>query len=185
MKIIETSRLILRTWREDDAEAFAHINQDPKVIEYLRGFLTLNDAKDFIHGQMQNFAKQRMCFFAATLKSTGELIGLIGLQQPWFEAHFTPCVEIGWRLASQHWGLGYAPEGAQAVLKYGFEQLACHEIVSFTVPANTRSIRVMEKIGMQRDFQGDFAHPKLPPDHRLSHHLLYRIKNDRQEMESN
>lgn len=94
-----------------------------------------------------------------------------------WEAPFTPCVEIGWRLRSQYWGKGYATEGAKAVLKYGFETVGLNEIVSITVPQNIRSIRVMERIGMTRDLNGDFAHPLLPKDHRLSKHVLYKIIN--------
>lgn len=174
MQIIETKRLLLRTWENDDAEVFARINQDPRVIEFLRGPMTLMEAQDFIRANNQCFEKEKRCLFAAALKETNELIGFIGLSSPNFEAHFTPCVEIGWRLASGHWGRGYATEGAEAVLQYGFTVSGLAEIVSFTVPANLRSIRVMEKIGMHRDVKGDFAHPKLPADHKLSQHILYR-----------
>jgi RimJ/RimL family protein N-acetyltransferase len=178
MKVIETERLILRTWQEDDALPYSKINQDPKVIEFLRGPMTLDDAKEFIQRHNDFFATQHMCFFAAELKATGELIGFIGLQAPYFAAHFTPCIEIGWRLAAEHWGKGYAPEGAHAVLDYAFNKMKLKEIVAYTVPANVRSIRVMEKIGMQRDINGDFAHPGLPANHKLSHHVLYRISSN-------
>ena len=107
----------------------------------------------------------------------GELIGFIGLNYTEWQSHFTPAVEIGWRLSSQHWNKGYATEGAKAALQFGFNQCALQEIVSFTVPANIRSIRVMEKIGLSRDIKGDFAHPKLPADHPLSKHILYRLRS--------
>ena len=132
------------------------------------------EAQDFIRANNQYLKKDKRCLFAATLKETNELIGVIGLSSPTFEAHFTPCVEIGWRLASTHWGRGYATEGAEAVLQYGFTKSGLNEIVSFTIPANLRSVCVMEKIGMHRDAKGDFAHPKLPADHQLSQHILYR-----------
>ena len=103
--------------------------------------------------------------WAAELKETGVLMGFIGLKYVDWPANFTPAVEIGWRLGSQYWGKGYDTEGAKAVLDYGFKYCNLPEIVSFTVPANRRSIRVMEKIGMQRDIPGDFAHPKLPKGH--------------------
>ena len=176
MKIIETERLILRTWKEADAGAYLQINQDPKVIEFLRGPLTLAQVKDFIPAVNSHGIKRGYTLWAAELKATGELIGFIGLNYTDWEAHFTPAVEVGWRLGSAYWGKGYATEGAKASLDYGFNQCGLKEIVSFTVPANTRSLRVMEKIGMVRDPQGDFAHPKLEPGHRLSHHVLYRIK---------
>nr|WP_241208601.1 GNAT family N-acetyltransferase [Rickettsiales endosymbiont of Stachyamoeba lipophora] len=100
----------------------------------------------------------------------------MGLNVPSFKANFTPCVEIGWRLSSKHWGKGYATEGARACLDYGFNKIDLNEILAFTVAANQRSIRVMEKLGMKRDSNSDFKHPKIPKEHRLSPHILYRIK---------
>ena len=175
MDIIETQRLILRTWHDDDAEIFAKINQDPKVIEFLRGPMSLEEAKTFMEGTNRHINAHGFGLFAATLKETKQLIGFIGLNIPGFEAPFTPCVEIGWRLAHQYWGKGYAHEGAKAVLKFGFEKFDLKEIVAFTAINNIRSTRVMEKIGMQRDLEGDFAHPKIATDHKLSQHMLYRI----------
>jgi len=101
-------------------------------------------------------------------------IGYVGLSIPSFETAFTPCVEIGWRLAKEHWGRGYATEAATASLRFAFEKLTLQQIVSFTVPLNKRSIRVMERSGMSRDPAGDFEHPKLPPEHPLRPHILYR-----------
>jgi RimJ/RimL family protein N-acetyltransferase len=176
--IIETERLILRTWKKEDAEAYFQINQDPKVIEFLRGPLTIEQVNEFIpavnsHGNMHGYT-----LWTACLKETGELIGFIGLNYTDWESHFTPAVEVGWRLGSQFWGKGYATEGAKASLDYGFKKCGLKEIISFTVPANVRSIRVMEKIGLKRDLNGDFAHPKLPADHHLSQHILYRLSED-------
>jgi RimJ/RimL family protein N-acetyltransferase len=176
MNIIETKRLILRTWKEEDAEAYYRINQDPNVIEFLPGPLTMEAVREFIIAMNQAFTKTKYTLWAAEEKSSGKLIGFIGLTPiPW-EASFTPCIEIGWRLGSEYWNNGYATEGAKAVLDYGFNQCDLKEIVSITVPKNIRSIRVMEKIGLQRDLHNDFAHPKLPKDHRLSQHVLYRIQ---------
>ena len=95
---------------------------------------------------------------------------------PQFEAHFTPCVEVGWRLSRQYWGSGYATEAARAVLDFGFRQLELAEIVSFTVPANRRSRSVMERIGMTYSPDDDFENPRIPQGHKLRHHVLYRIK---------
>jgi RimJ/RimL family protein N-acetyltransferase len=99
----------------------------------------------------------------------------VGLSVPRFHAHFTPCVEIGWRLSAEYWGRGYATEGAKAALSFGFDELQLVEIVSYTVPDNVRSRRVMERIGMTHDAAGDFDHPVLPEGHRLRRHVLYRI----------
>ncbi|VVC77260.1 hypothetical protein AQUSIP_25870 [Aquicella siphonis] len=195
MKIIETERLLLRTWEERDIEPMTRIDQDPRVCEFLPGIGSRSATEAAIRRFMQHYHDHGFSLYAVELKSTfsidpsvhkstvgtagNEFIGYIGLLIPSFEAHFTPAVEIGWRLASRHWGQGYATEGAKAVLKYGFDELGLREIVSFTVPANTRSIRVMEKIGMRRDLSGDFRHPRLSLDHPLSLHLLYRIQNDK------
>lgn len=174
---IETERLILRMWQESDAEIFAAINQDEKVIEFLRGSLSLADSQNFIVSANSHFKKNGFGLWATTLKETKELIGFVGLNVPDFQSHFTPCVEIGWRLSSKHWKKGYAVEASKAVLLAGFKNFGLQEIVSFTVPQNLRSIAVMEKIGMKRDFSGDFNHPKLSLDHHLSQHILYRINS--------
>lgn len=176
--IIETERLILRTWKKEDAEAYFQINQDPKVIEFLRGSLTMEQVNDFIPAVNSHGDKHGYTLWAACLKKTGELMGFIGLNYTDWESHFTPAVEVGWRLGSQYWGKGFATEGAKASLEYGFKQCGLKEIISFTVPANIRSIRVMEKIGLKRDLNGDFTHPKLAADHPLSQHVLYRLRAD-------
>jgi RimJ/RimL family protein N-acetyltransferase len=176
--MIETERLILRTWKKEDAEAYFKINQDPKVIELLGGPLTLEQINDFISVMNSQVDKQGYTLWAVESKETGALMGFIGLNYTDWESHFTPAVEVGWRLGSQFWGKGYATEGAKASLDYGFKQCGLKEIVSFTVSANVRSIRVMEKIGLKRDINGDFAHPKLPVDHPLSQHILYRLSVD-------
>jgi len=176
--IIETERLILRTWRKEDAEAYFQINQDPRVIEFVLGLSTLKQINDFMNMVNNHQDKHGYTVWAAELKETGELIGSIGLYSIDWESHFTPAVEVMWRLGSEQWGKGYATEGAKASLDYGFKQCDLKEIVSFTVPANIRSIRVMEKIRLKRDLNGDFAHPKLAADHPLSQHILYRLSLD-------
>ena len=177
MKAVETDRLILRTWRQEDAEVFAKINQNEKVIKYLAGPMSVKDCENFIIKANAHFEKNGFGLWAATIKETGELIGFVGLSIPDFESDFTPCVEIGWRLASNHWGKGYATQAAKEVLKIGFEKFNLKEIVSFTTLENSRSMAVMERIGMKRDVNGDFNHPKLNPDHPIVKHALYRIKN--------
>ncbi|MBX3710248.1 MAG: GNAT family N-acetyltransferase [Gammaproteobacteria bacterium] len=187
MNVINTKRLILREWEDKDLEPFARLNQDQKILEFLPSALTFEESTGWINRIKEHFKEYGFGLWAATLitgdhglhRAGTRFIGYIGLNIPAFEAHFTPCVEIGWRLASEYWGYGYATEGAQAVLKYAFDELRLREVVSFTVPANTRSIRVMEKLGMKRDTSGDFRHPKLPLDHPLSWHVLYRVKHEK------
>jgi RimJ/RimL family protein N-acetyltransferase len=176
--IIETERLILRTWKEEDAETYFQINKDSKVIEFVLGLSTLDKINDFIHAVNNHGDKHGYTLWAACLKETGELIGSIGLHYIDWESHFTPAVEVAWRLGSQYWGKGYATEGAKAALDYGFKQCDLREIVSFAAPANIRSIHVMEKIGLKRDLNGDFLHPEFQPDSKLAHHVLYRLKAD-------
>ncbi len=123
MKIIETERLILRTWQQEDAEAYFQINQDPKVIECLRGPMNMEQVNDFILAVNNHGDKHGYTLWATELKETKELIGFIGLNYTDWEAPFTPAVEIGWRLGSQYWGKGYATEGAKAALDFGFNKI--------------------------------------------------------------
>lgn len=176
MKIIETDRLILRTWQKDDVAEYYRINQDPKVIEYLPGSLSMEQVSEFMETMNQQWEKNKFTLWAAEEKTSRKLIGFIGLSVLPLENLFGYSVEIGWRLDSEYWGKGYATEGAIAARDYGFRECSLDEIVAITVPENKRSQRVMEKIGMERDFACDFAHPRLPPDHRLSGHILFRIK---------
>ena len=171
---METERLVLRGWSPDDAEAFYRINQDPRVYEYLSGPMPMERVQAFIAAQQEHFAVHGTGLYAATLKGNGELIGFVGLKRQ-LELPFSPCFEVGWRLASAHWGKGYASEAARAAIAQGFGELGLQEIVSFTVPDNWRSRRVMERLGMQHDLQGDFLHPFFPPGHRLARHVLYRL----------
>lgn len=174
--IYETERLILREWRESDLEPFARMGQDVKVMEFFPKLLTHAESAALIARIQAKFSQEGFCFFAVELKSTAEFIGFIGLSIPSFQAHFTPCVEIGWRLAAKYWGYGYASEGAQKCLEIGFKQLKLREIVSFAVKDNLNSIKVMQKIGMQQDLNGSFMHPSLAEDSPLAEHVLYRIQ---------
>ncbi|KTD37348.1 acetyltransferase [Legionella moravica] len=178
MAIIKTSRLILRPWYEQDRKPYFEINQDEKVLEFLPGAMSEVQINQFMQHQNAQFKIRHYMLWAVELQNTGELIGFIGLNYFDQPTHFSPAVEIGWRLGSQYWGYGYATEGALASLDYGFNQLKLSEIVAFTVPNNLRSRKVMEKIGMAHDINGSFAHPKLPLNHRLSQHVLYSIKRE-------
>ncbi|HEY8608010.1 MAG TPA: GNAT family N-acetyltransferase [Noviherbaspirillum sp.] len=179
MEVIRTARLILRTWRADDAPAFYRLNADPRVTEFLPGALTMEEVEAFIVFQQGLFARTGGCYFALEVESTRELAGFVGLKRHELDSPvrlpFAPCSDIGWRLAAPHWGKGYAIEGARACLNFGFHALGLDEIVSFTVPENRRSRAVMEKLGMREDTAGGFAHPALPPTHPLSRHVLYRL----------
>ena len=173
--MIETPRLILREWRDEDLEPFSRINADERVCEFLGKTLTPEETRAMVERNRADFQEQGFGLWALEVKGGPAFIGYTGLGIPSFQAHFTPCVEIGWRLAFEHWGRGYATEAARAVLSHAFTQLGIDEIVSLTVPRNLRSRAVMEKIGMKRDWDGDFDYPMLPPNHHLLRHILYRI----------
>lgn len=174
---LRTERLILRRWRDLDREPFARINVDPAVMEHFPALLSREESDTMVDRIEVHFAKHGFGLWAAELQKSGEFIGYIGLAVPRFEAAFTPCVEIGWRLASEHWRKGLATEGARAVVRHAFGELGLDEIVSFTVPANFRSRRVMEKLDMTHDPRDDFDHPSLDEGHPMRRHVLYRLRN--------
>src|SRR5579863_2496538 len=175
---IGTERLILRKWRESDREAFARMNADPAVMEHFPALLSRQESDALVDRAKAHLDEHGFGPWAAELRSSNEFIGYISLFIPQFEAPFTPCVEIGWRLARKHWGQGLATEGARALVRQGFEVQRLFELVSFTVPANLRSIRVMEKLGMTHDPGDDFDHPSVPEGHPLRRHVLYRLTRD-------
>lgn len=171
-----TPRLILRRWVPADLEPFAAMNADPRVMEFFQKCAT-RDESDALAGRIQtHFDEKGYGLWAVEVPGVASFIGFIGLATPPFEAHFTPCVEIGWRLAAEFWGRGYAPEGAAACLRFAFEELRLPEVLSMTAVINHKSIRVMEKIGMTTTPVDDFDHPLVPAGHRLRRHVLYRAK---------
>lgn len=179
---IRTERLVLRPWLEEDLEPFAELNADPRVREYFPGVLSRQESDALVEIVSDHIQRCGWGFWAASLIQTGEFIGFIGLEDVHFVAPFNksaPAVEIGWRLAFNHWGKGYATEGAIAALQYGFERLNLEEIVSFTPLANQRSRHVMEKIGMHHNSEDDFDHPKLAEGHPLRKHVLYRLEKNK------
>ena len=173
--MINTRRLILRLWREADREPFARLNADPLVMRYFPACLTHAESNSMVDRIHAHYKTHGFTLYAAERRDTGDFIGFVGLAVPAFHAHFTPCVEIGWRLAAAHWNQGFATEAAQAVLHHAFGFLGLPEVVAFTVPANLPSRRVMEKAGMQYDCE--FDHPRLAEGHALRRHVLYRIAN--------
>jgi RimJ/RimL family protein N-acetyltransferase len=170
---LETPRLWLRPWRTEDLEQFAAMNSDPEVMEHFSSTLSREETAAAMGWIEKHFKKRGFGLWAVELPGQAPFIGFIGLAVPAFEASFTPCVEVGWRLARPWWGQGLATEGARAALAYGFERLGLPEIVSFTVPGNTRSSRVMEKLGMR--YSEHFEHPRIDPQHPLCRHVLYRL----------
>lgn len=175
---IKTERLILRPWREEDLEPFAQLNADPRVMEYFPSVKSYEETSEEFGLIRGGFETIGWGFWAASLIESGQFIGFIGLKNVGFTANFTPAVEIGWRLAHEYWGRGYATEGAKASLKYGFETLQLDEIVSFTPTQNKRSQNVMQKIGMTHYPEKDFDHPRLSEGHWLRRHVLYQIKQN-------
>ena len=174
--MIETARLLLRRWKDSDREPFARLNADPQVMEFFPRPLTRPESDALAERIERGIEERGFGLYAAELRESGAFIGFIGLSVPAFEARFTPCVEIGWRLAAGYWNRGLATEGARAVARHAFEGLALQAIVSFTAVQNLASRRVMEKIGMTRDPSDDFDHPHLPEGHRLRRHVLYRLR---------
>lgn len=174
-KMLTTCRLLLRHWKNSDREPFAALNADPRVMQFMPHRLTAQQSHSLVDRIETHFRQYGFGLFAAELRETGAFIGYVGLAVPRFVAKFTPCVEIGWRLAAEHWNRGLATEGARVVLGHAFGALKLDELVSFTVPANRPSRRVMEKLGMVHSPSEDFDHPNLPEGHPLRRHVLYRI----------
>jgi len=175
---IRTTRLLLRGWRDEDLAPFAAMNADPTIARFLSGALTRDESDAFVASIVESWATQGFGQWALERLETAAFVGFTGLSAPSFEAHFTPAVEIGWRLAAEAWGHGLATEAAEAALAFGFESVGLDEIVSFTVPANVRSRAVMERLGMTHDPADDFDHPRFPDGHRLRRHVLYRLDRE-------
>jgi len=170
---LTTERLVLRRWRESDRQALRNLNADTRVMEFMPKPLTWDESDRLMKRFEGHFEEHGVGLYAAELRGNQRFMGFLGLAVPDFSAAFTPCVEIGWRLAHEYWGQGLATEGAREAMRDGFERQGLAHMVSFTVPLNVRSVRVMERLGIVRDPDGDFEHPKLPEGHALRHHVLY------------
>jgi len=175
-KSLQTDRLLLRRWRDSDRLPFQAMSADPRVMEFMPSLLSEAESDALIDRAQSNFDRHGYGPFAAELLENQAFIGFIGLSIPNFDATFMPAVEVGWRLGFDFWGRGLATEGARAVIRYAFSELGLDGLVSFTVPGNVRSRRVMEKIGMTHDPRDDFDHPRLPEGHPLRRHVLYRLQ---------
>ena len=171
--ILTTPRLGLRRWLPADIPPFARMNQDPAVREYFPSLMTFDESRASVRMIGRHFDEYGYGLYAVELLSTGEFIGFCGFSHPGFDAWFTPCVEIGWRLRQEAWGQGYASEAAQACLSHGWATLGLTKVLSFTAVLNTRSERVMQKIGMTR--VGGFEHPVVAEGHVLRPHVLYEV----------
>jgi RimJ/RimL family protein N-acetyltransferase len=170
-----TPHLSLVEWRSEHCEAFAALNADPEVMEFLGPLLSRAKSDETIARFQDEFGRRGFCPWAAVERSSNRLVGFVGLHEVPEAVAFAPAVEVGWRLARPFWGLGYATEGATASLDYAFETLGIDDVVSMTTRANERSRRVMERIGMTRDPREDFEHPGVSLGDDLRPHILYRI----------
>jgi RimJ/RimL family protein N-acetyltransferase len=172
---LRTSRLVLRRWRDTDRASFAALNADPVVMEHFPATLRREESDDLADRIAAGLDERGWGLWAVEIPGTVAFAGFIGLNPATFAAPFTPAVEVGWRLAREHWGSGYATEGARAALTFGFDALALEEIVSFTTHGNERSRQVMERLGMRRDPADDFDNPNVPDGDPLRPHVLYRL----------
>jgi RimJ/RimL family protein N-acetyltransferase len=173
----ETQRLLLRQWRAADREPLAALNADPIVMAHFPARLTREESDAMADLCERLIADRGWGAWATEIKATGQFIGFVGLHIPQDDLPVSPCVEILWRLAQAHWRNGFATEAARGALHIGFEVLRLPEIVSFTVPSNTRSRAVMHRLGMQMD-AATFEHPGVPEGHVLRTHCNYRLSRD-------
>lgn len=175
--VIETERLILRPWKEEDREHYFTLSSDEKVMEYFPN-AQMREEADAVFARI--FARQEevgQCFPVVEEKTTGAFLGFCGLSVPRGDLGLPvwPTVEIGWRLHKAHWGKGITLEAAKAWLDFAFHELKLEEVIAYTAHNNMKSRRVMEKLGMSRNPSEDFRITSLERDHRLNPHVLYRL----------
>jgi RimJ/RimL family protein N-acetyltransferase len=175
---LSDDRVCLRRWCDEDRDAFAALNSDARVMEFFPSHLSRVDSDAMVDGIEHHFNEHGFGLWAIEVPNVAPFIGFAGLSVKRFPASFTPCVEVGWRLAFAYWGRGYATEAARLALDYGFGTLALAEIVSYTSVTNHRSRALMERLGMRRDPADDFDHPAIPENHPLRRHVLYRLGSD-------
>ncbi|MCB0379144.1 MAG: GNAT family N-acetyltransferase [Bdellovibrionales bacterium] len=173
-----TERLILRPWKEEDFDFFAQLKSDHEVMRYFPKLLGRQESNEVAHKIINSMNQNKFGIWMVEETNHHERVGIVGLQRVNFAAHFTPAVEVGWKLARQHWGKGYATEAARKSLELGFTDFGLEEIVALTIPENQASRKVMERLGMTYNPDEDFEHPKIEPGSRCSKHVIYRIKKD-------
>ena len=176
--VLTTERLILRNWRPADLDHLAAMNADDEVMRYFPDRLDREQSAAMMTRVTANMERHGFGFWVMERLDDQVFLGFAGLFRPAFHAHFTPCVEVGWRLARPFWGRGYATEAGRACLAFAFDQLGIEEIVSMAVVDNWPSRQVMERLGMSRRAEDDFGHPKLSFDHPLRPHVLYRLSKE-------
>lgn len=172
---LRSDRLLLRQWRDDDLEPFAALNADPRVMEFFVSMLSSAQSDALVERLRRQFVERGFGLWAVEVPGLAPFAGFVGLKYPHLPAPFAPAVEIGWRLAYEHWGRGYATEAARAVLAVGFTRLGLSEIVSITTTTNLRSRQVMEKLGLRHAPADDFDHPNIGEGHPFRPHVLYRL----------
>ncbi len=172
---LSTRRLRLRPWRESDFAPFAALNGDPQVMEHFPAVKSRAESDAEAGRILAGLEARGWGFWAVEVVGGEPFVGFTGLAEKTFAAPFTPCVEVGWRLARDAWGHGYATEAARAALAFGFRELGLAEIVSYTTLGNARSIAVMERLGMRRDIE--FEHPLIPVGSPVRNHILYRLSS--------
>lgn len=173
--VLRTERLRLRGWRDDDLDALAAMNADPEVMRYFPACLEREQSASMMQRNAAHIERHGFAWWALEVPGVTAFAGAASLLMPGFEAHFTPCLEIGWRLPRAHWGKGYASEAAAAVVDFAFGEAQLDALVAFTAVANERSRKVMARLGMTYREEDDFGHPTLALDHPLRHHVLYRL----------
>ena len=178
--MIQTPRLLLRPWQDRDRGPFADMSADPEVMRYLISPASPEAADLWIDRQIAHQTAHGFCFWAVEQRASGAFVGAVGLAHIGYEAHFTPAVELGWRVARRFWGQGYAPEAALASLRFGFAELTLEQIVANTSVENAKSRRVMEKLGMTWNPADDFDHPRMAEETErapLRRQVLYRLRS--------
>jgi len=172
---LRTRRTLLRNWRDDDLEPWVQMNADPEVRRHFPAVLTRDEALAEAGRMRETLARRGWGPWVLDIPGVMPFAGFVGLMVPAWSAHFTPAVEIGWRLPRSAWGQGWASEAAAAAAAFALDVLQLDELVAITLPGNEASRRVMTRIGMHHDTGGDFAHPRLPAEHPMSRHVLYRL----------
>jgi len=179
MPELRTGRLLLRDWRSSDLAPFAELNADPVAMEHFPSTLTTEQSAEMIDAMRARWRDDGLAWWAVEDLADGSFVGAVGPMRVAIDAAFNdpaaPAIEMGWRLRRQVWGRGYAVEAARAAMAWVVDEHPEEEIVSFTVVDNTKSRRVMEKLGMVHDAHGDFAHPRVPDGSPLRRHVLYRL----------
>ena len=172
--MLHTKRLLLRQWGEEDLPSFSQMSRDKDVMEFYPKLLTKEESDNMARTIQSLITERGWGLWAVEIPNQEAFIGYVGLHVPKDNLPFSPCVEIGWRLAKEHWGKGYATEAATECLRYAFFELDLDEVVSFTTLLNLRSQKVMQKIGMSNT-KNNFLHPNIEATHPQCEHVLYKI----------